>query len=205
MISLQVEINSIGFVQREKINGDTVKNKCGRDFMYYALNYYLPRKFNPIDCSIVEIERSNLFGFSLPAFLAWTQLQFYKLPGFLKENDLVLKINSRVINNFFDFFESILFSRMTYDNAIKIIEHNVENGFVSGIDISLGFFGLLDHVMFVYGYDEDNLYVFDTQKVPHLNYVRMTEDNRYYMKLSKKEILERWSIFSRVWEVDRLY
>lgn len=205
MISLPVELNSIGFVQREKNNGAIVKNKCGRDFMYYSLNYYLPRKFNPIDCGIVEIERSNLFGFSLPAFLAWTQLQFYKLPGFLIENDLVLKINSCIINNFFDFFKSILFSRMTYDKAIKIIEHRIENGFVSGIDISLGFFGLLDHVIFVYGYDEENLYIFDTHKVSHLNYEKMTKDNRYFMKLSKKEILERWSTFSRVWEVDRLY
>lgn len=204
MISLPINIENIGFVQREKVNGVSVKNKCGRDFLYYSLNYYLPNIFNPIKCSIVEIEKLKLFGLSLPAFLAWTQLQFYKLPRFLKTNNLTLKINNRTINNFFDFVSSILFSRISYSTAIARIEDNIKNGRVSGVDVSLGFLGLLDHVMFVYGYDEESLYVFDTHKVSHLNYEKITNDNRYFMKLSKREVVERWSIFSRVWEVDRL-
>lgn len=203
MISLPVELDNVGFVEREKINGVTVKNKCGRDFLYYACNYYLPERFNGLSFSPVDIEHQGLFGLSLPAYLAWTQLQFYKLPRFLKENKLSLAINNKSISTFTDFVVAILFSRMSYEKAIKTIEQRVNSGYVVGVDVSLGFFGLLDHVMFVYGYDEDNLYILDTHDVPHLNYERMTEDDRYFMKLSKKEILERWSIFSRVWEVGR--
>lgn len=205
MISLPVELDKVGFVEREKNNGVTVKNKCGRDFLYYACNYYLPERFNTSSLSPVDIEHQGLFGLSLPAYLAWTQLQFYKLPRFLKENKLSLAINNKNISTFTDFVVAILFSRMPYKKAINTIEHRVNSGYVVGVDVSLGFFGLLDHVMFVYGYDKDNLYVLDTHNVPRLHYERMTEDNRYFMKLSKKEILERWSIFSRVWEVSRLH
>jgi len=204
MISLPVELGKIGFVEREKINSATVKNKCGRDFLYYACNYYLPERFNTFSLNPVDIEHQGLFGLSLPAYLAWTQLQFYKLPRFLKENKLSLVINNKSISTFTDFVVAIVFLRMSYEKAINTIEQRVNSGHVVGVDISLGFFGLLDHVMFVYGYDTENLYVLDTHKVSHLHYEKITDDNRYMLKLSKKEILDRWSIFSRVWEVNRL-
>jgi uncharacterized protein YvpB len=64
----------------------------------------------------------------------------------------------------------------------------------------MGVFGLLDHVMFVYGYDKENLYVFDTlkAKIAYYNY-----DSRYkhIYRLPKSIIKSRWSIFARVWEV----
>lgn len=202
MINLPIDLNSFGFVQREKNNGSIVKNKCGRDFLYYVLHYLLPTRFNANFNNPEQIESRRLFGFSVPpSYFSWTQLQFYNLPVFLKENNLILKINKRVIYSFLDFISAILFSRISYNEAINIIETNIKNGKVIGIDIGLKFYGLMDHVMFVYGFDEEYLYVFDTHKVPYLEYEKTTNDARYIMKLSRIEAKKRWTRFGRVWEI----
>ena len=59
--------------------------------------------------------------------------------------------------------------------------------------------GLLDHVMFVYRYDESNFYVFDSHQVSNLEYEKADGENRYYMKLPKSIVIKRWSKFGRVW------
>ena len=204
MKTLPKPIEQIGFVEREKDNGKSVKNKCGRDFLYYALNYYLPEKFNPQELSPTAIERKKLFGLHLPSGLMWTQLQFLKLPSFLRQNGLVLSINNRKIDSFISFFVAILFSRLYISDALQKVEEAVNKGKVSGIDIGLKFGGLLDHIIFVYGYDEEALYVLDTHKVPMLEYTKLTDDNRHFMKLPKEVIKKRWTRFGRVWEMEKL-
>src|SRR3989338_7892609 len=176
MKALLIDTEKFGFVEREKNGSKTLTNRCGRDFLYYALHYYLPTKFNPKNLNPTQIESQKLFGLRLPSFLMWTQLQFYKLPKYLKTNNIKLFINEKEINLFKDFFTAIFFSRITYQDAIKKIEQSIDKGVASGIDIGLKYGGLLDHVIFVYGYDQDFLYVFDTHQVPILEYSKLTED-----------------------------
>jgi hypothetical protein len=69
----------------------------------------------------------------------------------------------------------------------------------------MAFEGLLDHVLFVYGYDEEFLYVCDTRKVSLIEYEKVIKnDNVYYMKISRTEVKGRWKRFSRVWEVKKI-
>ncbi len=74
MEHLPLDIKNFGFVQREICNGITVKYKCGRDFLYYALHFLLPSKFNPETNNPQEIDRNHFFGLTVPVWLAWTQL-----------------------------------------------------------------------------------------------------------------------------------
>lgn len=206
MTNLPINLETFGFVQREKHDGITVRNKCGRDFLYYALHYLLPEKFNPNLNNPVQIDSSNLFGINfkgrLSILFAWTQLQFYKMPIFLKSLGIHLEINKVKISSFWKLVQALLFSRINYIEAIKLIQNNVDDGKVTGVDLALKYGGLLDHIMFVYGYDEENLYIFDTNKIPNLEYVKMTEDDRFYMRLSKAVIKQRWKRWSRVWIVE---
>lgn len=202
MKTLPININNFGFVKREVEKGKFVRNRCGRDFLYYALHYYLPSRFNENINSPLDIERRKIFGMRVPSSLAWLQLQFYKVPRLLKQLSLQLIINDRVINSFFAFIIATMPKRMVpVDSAIKKCEDAVNDGKVSGIDISLGFGGLLDHVMFVYGYDEDNLYVFDTHKVEGLEYEQLSGE-KMIMKLPKSVIKKRWTGCGRVWIVE---
>lgn len=204
MFHLPLDIEKFGFVQRETCGGLTIKNKCGRDFLYYSLHYLLPLQFNAHSNNPQEIEAKYYFGITVPAWLAWTQLQFYKMPSFLKSHSLELSINDVKITSPLVLAYSMLFSRVTYENAIRKIEDAVKSGLVSGVDLALRWQGLEDHVLFVYGYDEDNLYVFDTHKVPRLEYEKLTTNNRFYMRLPKSVIRKRWKTFSRVWEVHKV-
>ena len=95
-------------------------------------------------------------------------------------------------------------TRSNVHNKIKEIENAVDNGYASGIDISLGLGGLIDHVLFVHGYDVSNFYVFDSHQVSKLEYDKMTNDNRYYMKLPKSIVEQRWSKFGRVWVLKKI-
>lgn len=204
MQTLPTNIDTFAFANREKLNGITAKYKCGRDFLYYALHYYFPSTYNLEQNNPCEIDNKKLFGQSVPAWLAWTQIQFFKVPQLLKKHNLELVINRRKISHYIDFVTAILFSRISHDKAVEKIEENIKNGIVSGVDVALRFGGLEDHIMFVYGFDEENLYVCDTHKVPYLNYEKITDDNRFYMKLSRAEIRARWKRFSRVWEVRKV-
>jgi len=201
MKSLVRSLDNFSFVEREKVSGKTVTNRCGRDFIYYGLHYLFPEKFNANSLSPLCLEK--ILGLALPPWLMWTQLQFIYLPKYLRENSTELYINTRKINTFMDFFVSIVFSRIDISNAIAKVEKTIDNDGVVGIDISLGLGGLLDHVMFVYGYDEDAFYVCDTHAVAGLEYTRVSSVAGHFMKLPKDVVRKRWTRFGRVWELKK--
>jgi hypothetical protein len=101
------------------------------------------------------------------------------------------------------FFTSIVFSKIDLLDAITKVEKAIDNDSVVGIDISLGLGGLLDHVMFVYGYDEDAFYVCDTHAVAGLEYIRVSSVAGHFMKLPKDVVRKRWTRFGRVWELKK--
>lgn len=105
---LSINVQKFDFVEREKINGRYLRNRCGRDFLYYALTFYYPEKFNVnLNCPN-EIEREKIFGFSMHANLAWTQIQFYRVPKVLADLNLELEINSKLIHSFTSFVKAII-------------------------------------------------------------------------------------------------
>ena len=68
---------------REEINGKTLSNKCGRDFLYFALHFYHPSVFNTDNLSPLKLDQKKLLGTSVPSWLAWTQVQFKNTAAFL--------------------------------------------------------------------------------------------------------------------------
>jgi|TARA_Y100000310_G_scaffold162451_1_gene162429 ABC-type glycerol-3-phosphate transport system substrate-binding protein len=200
--SLPGDLESFGFVTREKVNGRTIINKCGRDFLYYALNYYKPDIFNPSKYNPIQIDKEHLFGIPMPAMFAWTQLQFIYIPQLLRKYNLELSINGKKITNFLEFLLAIMIpSFQSIDKVLQKVIDNVDGKIVTGIDISIGIGGLLDHVLFVYGYDDGYLYVIDTHQLEKLEYKKIGSGNNYLMKLSKDIVRKRWGPFGRVWSI----
>ncbi|PCI27722.1 hypothetical protein COB55_05190 [Candidatus Wolfebacteria bacterium] len=202
MHNLNIDLDTFPFYKREIVGGKRVANKCGRDFLYYALTYYLPSKYGK-NSSAPSLEQNKKFGTPVSALFAWTMIQFRKMPQYLISEGLGLSINGNKIRSFSDFIKAILFSRMGLEQALCTIETAIDEGRTPGVDISIAVGGLLDHVMFVYGYDEDNLYVFETTEAP-IKYVNMDPRYPQVMKLSKEEIKKRWTRFGRVWEVSNV-
>lgn len=202
MRTLQKTQTGTGFIEREKDSeGEYIPNKCGRDFLYFALNHYFPTSFNPQALSPEKIDDKKLFGTPVPPSLAWTQIQFSNAPKYLKEQGLQLQINDQKIDGYSDFVRAILFSRKQLDEALQDVTRAVDANIACGIDVSLGMQGLLDHVIFVHGYDEDYLYVVDTHNVPQLGYEQVDPRYPFLFKLSKQVVAERWTAFGRVWKV----
>jgi hypothetical protein len=204
MKSLSVNLETFGFVEREERNGKPVFFRCGRDFLYYALTYYKPERFSPTGFYPEKIEHEGVFGLRMPWWMMWSGLQFTKVPRVLKQNGLYLTINGKKIENHLDFLLAfVLPKKFSADYALSEVETHVNQGKVSAIDISISMFGLVDHVLFIYGYDDENLFVFDTLKLPALEYEKQTNENdgRFIMKLSKEIIRKRWSRWGRVWAV----
>ena len=205
--SLNIDLDKFGFVQRERINNKALADQCGRDFFYYVLNYYFPDLHNKNKGNPQEISKSGLFGWSwLPVWLIWTGLTFKNVSKYLKSLGLKFYINNKEIKNYFDFFLGMLPLRsLSFEKGIMEIEKAVDSGHVVGVDISIALGGLADHVMFVYGYDDGNLYVFDTHQAGGLEYEKLTPegDNRFIMKLPREIVRKRWTVFNRVWVVKK--
>lgn len=202
--TLPIDLDEFGFVEREKRKGKPIVFRCGRDFLYYSLAYYKSEIFNPSGISPALIEKRGIFGLRIPWWMMWSALQFNKVPKIFKKYNLYLAINDKQIRHYFDFLFAFLFpKKISAQYAISVVEANVNKGEVSGIDISISLFGLVDHVLFVYGYDDENLFVFDTHKLPKLEYEKLTKDgdNKFIMKLPKAVIYKRWSRWGRVWTV----
>lgn len=191
---------SFSVPMRETINGKYAANKCGRDFLYLALHFYHPAVFSAETLNPQDIDRQGLLGTPVPAWLSWTQVQFKRTAEFLGRYGLTLRINDHKISGYWSFVCAILFSRKDVDIALSQIYAAIDAGKVAGIDISLGLGGLLDHVLFVYGYDDENLYVFDTHTILGLEYIQTTIRPQLY-KLPNNIIRSRWTRFGRVWTV----
>jgi len=206
MKTLPINLNAFDFIEREYINGKKILNKCGRDFLYYSLHYYFPDKFNKNINNPLLIDKNKIFGFPVKAGFAWLMIQFFKVPALFKELGLSLSINGKQVKTFRNFATSIISpSKKSAEEAMREVEKVIDIGSVAGIDISISLWGLIDHVVFVYGYDENSLYVFDTHQVSGLEYEKITEDNRYIMKISKDIIKKRWTRFGRVWVVKKVF
>jgi hypothetical protein len=203
MKTLPLNLSTFPFYIREVVSGKYIRNRCGRDFLYTALAYYYPEQYGVGKISAYDLEHKGLLGISVPALFAWTQIQFLKAADYLHAQGLQLEINNRKISLFKDFVQAIIFSRASFEDALRTIEKSVDAGIASGVDISVGFGGLLDHVMFVYGYDETYLYVIETTKTP-IRYEKISEKYPHVMKLPKEEIKKRWTRFGRVWKVTSL-
>jgi len=203
--TLKRSIESFGFVERERRNGKQLHFKCERDFLYFALNFYFPEEFNASACSPEVIDRERLFGTPVPKYLAWTQVQYFDMPAFLRRRGLVLYINDWKISSYLDLMGAILFSRLSFSDAMKSLEGSIQNNSACAIDIPIEKkkFVLLDHVMFVYGYDDTYVYVFDTLTVPGLAYERVRDDIHYF-RLPKEVIEKNWCLFGRVWRVEKV-
>ena len=76
MRHLPINSTNFGFVDREKIKGKRVTNRCGRDFLYYVLHYFYPEQFNALYNNPLEIEQKKIFGFPVPSGLSFLQIQF---------------------------------------------------------------------------------------------------------------------------------
>lgn len=203
--TLNRPIESFGFVERERRNGKQLHFKCQRDFLYFSLNFYYPDTFNASACNPEEIDRTRLFGTPVPKYLAWTQIQYIKMPAFLRKHGLVLYINNWKITSYFDLMSAIVFSRMPLGEAIHSLENAIKNNVACAIDIPIAKkqFVLFDHVMFVYGYDENYVYIFDTLTVPGLAYERVRDDIHYF-RLPRTVIQKNWCLFGRVWRVEKI-
>ena len=199
MRHLDIDLNTFPFYTREIIDGKVVKNRCGRDFIYYSLVYHRPDHHGQ-ENNAFDLEHNKSFGVSVPAWLAWTQVQFLRVTTYLKKERLILSINGQSIFSFISFVKAILLSRVSLDKALLDIERAIDEGYAAGIDISIGMGGLLDHVMFVYGYDKENLYIFETTRTP-INYESISNTYPQVMKLPKTEIKKRWTRFGRVWNI----
>jgi hypothetical protein len=193
-----ITLANFSFFKREMRKGKVVSNQCGRDFLYYALCYSAPMLVGGI--SAQQISERRVFGLHLPSYLAWTQLQFLRVPALFASHGLKLSINTRAITSWWQFVRGILFSRMTTTQAIEYIQARIRQNRAVGIDISLGMYGLLDHVLFVYGYDSEGFIVFETTKTK-LAYTCLDEEKGIF-HLPYTEIGRRWTRFGRVWCVE---
>jgi hypothetical protein len=201
--TLKKDLSEISFVEREKIRGRYVGNRCGRDFLYYAFHYLKPDIYNKSNVDHTKLGKQ--LGLTLPAYMAWTNFQFIRLENVLKEGGFKLKINNVEVGSFFTFLLTILLNiSKPFEKVKNKIEENIDNNVVTGIDVSISLSGLLDHVMFVYGYDNDYYYIFDTHQSPKLNYEQVTEEYPFLMKIKKDEVKKRWKMFSRIWEVEKI-
>ncbi|MBY0110791.1 hypothetical protein K2Y00_02200 [Patescibacteria group bacterium] len=203
-VTLKRPLDSMGFVERESRNGKQLHFKCQRDFLYYCLNFYYPETFNPSAINPQEIDCQKLFGTPVPKYLAWTQTQFFHAPAFLKKHGLALYINDKKVSSYFDLMYQLLFSRLSYEKAMGMLEMQIQNNVATAIDIPISKtqFVLFDHVMFVYGYDEEYLYVLDTLTVPGLAYERVRDDVHYF-RLLRALVKKNWCEFGRVWRVEK--
>jgi hypothetical protein len=140
---LPINLDKFGFVEREKINNKIVKNRCGRDFLYYSLNYYYPNKFNSNKCNPVQIEKQKIFGLPLPSWLVWTCLPFYKIPKLFRDNNLVLYINDIKIDSFIKFVRVIMFPpKLSFTDCLNKIINSVNDG--------LRFWNFVSYTIFVF-------------------------------------------------------
>ena len=95
--TLPIDLETFDFVEREYANEKLVRNKCGRDFLYYSLHYYFPDKFNRNKNNPILIDEDKIFGFPVNDTFSWLLIQFFKVPALFKKLGLSLSINDKQI------------------------------------------------------------------------------------------------------------
>lgn len=203
---LRINPETFGLIEREKgLDGKPILNRCGRDFLYYALHLLEPETFSPTNLNPVEIEREHLFGIPMPALLVWTGLPFMHVPSLMATYNLSLEINGIKITSHWNFMRAMWSKPLSYRQALNHINTSIDENYAVGIDLPIGVGGLLDHVMFVYGFDARNFYIFDTRQIASLEYQKLTppDDHRFIMKLPFTTMQKRWKRYSRIWVVKR--
>lgn len=199
---LKIDLNRFDFVGREMVDGHMVKNRCGRDFLYYVLHFLYPDEYNFTKNNPVALERNHTLGYPVEATYVWTGLSLMNVPKLLKTLKKRLLINTVNTSSFPKLIKALWWpKRITYKEGVNIMEEEIRNGNPVGIDIGVAAKGLMDHVMFAYGFDEESIYVFDTHKVPQLSYQKITADDRFIMCLPRTTVENGWTRFARIWVV----
>lgn len=203
----RINLDTFPFLTREiGPNGKTVANKCGRDFLAYAFAHLRPQEFSAL--GLQTFERS--IGIRMPPSLVWTGLSFFGLIDFLNRNNLELSINDVPCRSRIDLWKALWWPKnIGYLKALSIAGNALSHNRAVGIDISMGFNGLANHVMYVWAIRESDTIVFDTHKVGGLEYEHVHHDvdgfpidpARFVMRLPMTVIENRWRRWSRVWVV----
>ena len=198
---LPIDINKFSFYEREKdSSGKYIKNKCWRDYFYYALHYLKPGEFNINHCPPIELE--GKLGFRFSPVLAWTTLQFVRHQKFLKENNLALSVNGYRVNSWLNFFwyviSNLYVSKSKREKLLQYAIESVGSNEAVGLDIGMNYLNTLDHVMFVQGFDDNFFYIFDTRTIPGIKYERIHDTYPIY-KIAINEVRKR---ILRVWLVE---
>lgn len=205
--SLPIDLKTFGFFHREHHYGREIESRCMRDFLCYSLEYYEPALFGPNSLSPKIIEKKNLFGWKLPENFMWTALHLKNVPFLFSTFGLQLFINKKPISSWWACFSALInpSHHLSADQAIALLEEHVSKGKPSAVDITIQPYWVDDHVMFVFAYDEDNFYLFDTHFVDGIGYEKITEhsDGRFIMRLPKAKIKEKWTRWGRVWAVEK--
>jgi len=193
---LNWRIDDIPVVARETDQrGRSIPFRCGRDFIFYALAFHRKPVRHPKDLE------SLLRGTKVPSWLIFTMFHVKNVPKLLQQNGLQLVINGKAVSSW---AQLVLRLAIPVSVSWETVEREVQQAMAANkaisIDISLGWWGLLDHVLFVYGEDDDNFYVLDTHSITGLPYERV-HSKLFFMKLPKLEVKKRLKLFSLVWKV----
>jgi hypothetical protein len=203
MNELKISLDDFSFIERESNKAGKVKtNRCLRDFLYYTLHFYYPKKFNNKELNAEKIEEQRLFGFKIKEGFSFGGGQYSKIVPFLNKNNLFLEINNKKITNLRDFIVAFFFKNFSYKKLIIFINENMESNTPVGIDVPIGF--VMDYVMFVYKIDDKGIYLIDSHKATKVPYVGISnKSNRFVMFMDFMEVKRIWNWRGLVWVVKK--
>lgn len=206
-VSAHINLDVFPFFSRERDkNGKPIRNKCGRDFLAYAYAHQYSGKLLSLD--IHQFEKA--IGRPTPPELVWTGVSFHKLIDYLTKAGLEILINGVLCSTQIDFQKALWWpKKIPHTTALAITHEALRKNQSVGIDLSMGFAGLANHVMFVWAIRDNDLVVFDTHKVARLEYEHFDADidgfppnpHRFIMRLPLKTIENHWQRWSRVWVI----
>jgi hypothetical protein len=203
----RTNLNIFPFSTREiGPNGKSVPNKCGRDFLMYACAHLRPEETASL--GLKRFERS--IGIPMPPSFVWTGLPFLELVHFLRTMNLELSINGVTCRSRSQLWKALWWpAKISHTKALSIASNALSRDRAVGIDVSMRFNGIANHVMYVWAIRSDDMIVFDTHKVPGLEYEHLfhdadgypTDPDQFIMRLPHTVIENRWRRWSRVWVI----
>lgn len=175
---------------------------CGRDLFWLFLHGKNPRRWNLRDLPPAEVTRHEIFG---PNVWPVSGLHLSRAPEVLADEGLSLRVNGYPVRGYRDLVAASICRgpHRKGDHAIAEVHDLISRGVSCGINLPVGGFGLMTHVVFVAGFSRHGLVVLDTHKNSGLGYRKLTPENdpRCAMHLPFEEINARWGRFARVFEV----